>query len=142
LLALAARAGAQTEIYGSGCAGSIATPGISVGGSILPGQKAQVSLTGAPPGAFVYFLLGKSDTSSVFGPLPLALSVFAGFQPGCRLLGSADTQLLMNAGPQGNLKLSFKLPASLGSDLYVQWAVVESISPLSVVMTAGAHICL
>lgn len=141
LLALTATAAAQTEIYGSGCSGASA-PTISVAGSILPGSKAQVSLAGAPPGAFVYFLLGKSDTTSGFGPLPFDLSGFAGFQPGCKLLTSVETQLLINASPLGTLKFSFKLPANMGSDLYAQWAVVESISPLSVVMTAGAHICL
>jgi glucose/arabinose dehydrogenase len=134
----AAQAPAQSEVYGTGCG----TPTIGVTGSFIPGQKAQITLAGAPPGAFVYFLLGNSETSSVFGPLPLDLSVFAGFQPGCKLLTSASTQLLLNAGPQGGLKLSFKLPSSMGSDLHAQWAVVQSLSPLTVVMTGGAHISL
>src|SRR5262245_5420384 len=138
---LAASTLAQTEIYGSACGGA-SEPGIGVAGSILPGQHAQITLTGAPPGAFVLFLLGSSDTSSPYGPLPLDLSAFSGFQPGCQLLTSASTQILLNAGPQGSLKLSFKLPATLGSDLYAQWVVVQSPSPLSAVMTAGAHISL
>src|SRR5262245_11175646 len=100
LLPVAARSAAQTEIYGSACSGAFA-PGISVSGSILPGAKAQVSLAGAPPGAFVLFLFGTSDTVSAYGPLPLDLSGFAGFGPGCRLLGSAEIQILLNASAQG-----------------------------------------
>ncbi len=142
LLHVAARSAAQTEIYGSGCSGALAAPSIAVSGSILPGAKAQVSLAGAPPGAITLFLLGTSDTSSVYGPLPLDLSAFPEFAPGCELLGSSGIQILLTAGAQGTLKLSFKLPSTLGSDLYAQWAVVESVSPLSVVMTAGAHISL
>jgi len=140
LLHLAAPTAAQTELYGSGCGAS--APTISVSGSIVPGAKAQLSLAGAPPGAFVLLLLGTSDTVSAYGPLPLDLSGFAGFGPDCRLLGSAEIQILLTAGAQGTLKLSFKLPGTLGSDLYLQWAVVESLSPLSVAMTAGAHISL
>ncbi len=140
LLSVAAPALAQTEIYGTGC--GPAPPGIAVSGSIIPGQKTQVSLSGAPPGAFAIFLLGTSDSSSVYGPLPLDLSAFPDFASGCRLLTSAETQLLLNAGPLGTLKLSFKLPSTLGSDLYAQWAVVQSFSPLTVVMTPAAHICL
>ncbi|HEX5011281.1 MAG TPA: IPT/TIG domain-containing protein, partial [Planctomycetota bacterium] len=138
---LAASALAQTEVYGSGCGGA-SEPAIGVAGSIVPGQKAQITLTGAPPGAFVLFLLGSSDTTSAYGPLPLDLSAFSGFQPSCQLLTSASVQILLNAGRQGSLKLSFKLPASMGSDLYAQWVVVQSVSPLSAVMTAGAHVCL
>lgn len=131
---------AQVEVYGTGCGG--APPGIATGGSIVPGQKAQVLLTGAPPGAFTWFLLGTSDTTSAFGPLPLDLAPFPEFAPGCRLLTSAQTLLLLNAGPQGTLQLSFKLPGNMGSDLYAQWAVVESLAPLQVAMTPAVHICL
>lgn len=137
---LRAAATAQVEQLGTGCGSS--APGIAVSGSIVPGQQAQVHLSGAPPGAFTYFLLGTSDSDSVFGPLPLDLSAFPEFAPGCRLLTSAETAVLLNAGPQGTLKLSFKLPASLGSDLYAQWAVVESLAPLQVAMTPAVHICL
>ena len=137
---LAPVAPAQVELLGTGC-GSPA-PGIAAGGSIVPGQTAQVYLSGAPPGAFTYFLLGTSDSDSAFGPLPLDLSAFPEFAPGCRLLTSAETTILLNAGPQGTLKLSFKLPASLGSDLYAQWAVVESLAPLQVTLTPALHICL
>jgi glucose/arabinose dehydrogenase len=140
LLSAATPTTAQTEIYGTGCGSS--PPGIAVSGSVVPGGKAQVSLSGAPPGALVLFLLGTSDSASPWGPLPLDLSAFPDFASGCRLLTSAQTQLLLNAGPQGTLKLPFKLPATLGSDLYAQWAVVQSLSPLVIVMTPAVHICL
>jgi glucose/arabinose dehydrogenase/N-acetylneuraminic acid mutarotase len=128
------------EPYGSACAGLLPAPTISFTGSFLPGESAQVHLAGAPPNAFVFFYAGTSDTTSLFGPLPLDLSGIAGVNAGCQFLTSGTTRLLLNAKPDGTLKLGFKMPSTLGSNLYVQWAVFESLAPVSVTFTQALHI--
>ncbi len=138
----AGRLSGQVVTFGSGCSGLLPAPTISYAGSLVPGQTGQIRLAGAPPGAFVFLDVGTSDTASAYGPLPFDLSVFAGVQPGCKLYTSASTQILLNAKPDGTLKVGFKVPSTWGGDLYFQWAVVESITPLRVVLTPGLQACL
>jgi N-acetylneuraminic acid mutarotase/glucose/arabinose dehydrogenase len=140
---LASAAAAQIAVtYGAGCAGALSAPTIAWTGSFVPGQSAAIHLAGAPPGAFVFLYIGTSDESSAFGPLPIDLTGVPGVSPGCQFLTSGQTRLLLNAKPDGTLKLGFKVPAGQGSDLYLQWAVFEQVSPLSVVLTKGLHASL
>jgi len=137
---LAPQIGAQVVAYGSGCPGLGPAPTIAYLGSTVPGQNAAVRVEGAPPNGFVYLHIGISDSSSIFGPLPFDISIFAGVNPGCSLLVSPDIRLLLNAKPDGTLQMGFKLPAAFSSDMYFQWAVFESLAPVSVTMTPAVHV--
>ncbi|HZL98922.1 MAG TPA: hypothetical protein VFD43_01605, partial [Planctomycetota bacterium] len=128
--------------YGSSCAQFLPPPTLHFTGSLLPGEYGAVHVAGAPPGGFVILHIGTSNTTSSFGPLPLDLNGIAGIPPGCQLLTSGNYRIILNAKPDGTLKMGFKIPSSLGSDLYFQWAVIESVSPLSIVLTQGLHVSL
>jgi N-acetylneuraminic acid mutarotase len=142
LLALASGVPAQGVLYGDACHDLLPAPSISYEGSTLPGEFGGISVAGAPPGALVVLHIGSSDSTSNFGPLPFSLDGIAGVAPGCALLGSGEIRLILNAKPDGTLKMGFKLKPALGSDLYFQWAVVESLSPLSISLTRGLHLSL
>jgi len=137
------RAGAQlVEPYGSGCSGPLSAPTISYSGSFTPGESAAIQLAGAPPSAFVFLYVGTSDSTSPFGPLPIDLTGVPGVQPGCQFLTSGQTRLVLNAKPDGTLKLGFKVPSTQGSDLYFQWVVFEQLAPVSAVLTQALHVSL
>ncbi len=142
IAATAAPAPAQAVVYGTACGGLLPPPQISFTGSNVPGEFAQVHLSGAPPGAFVVMQIGFSDETSPFGPLPLDLNGIAGVAPGCQLLNSSQIRINLNAKPDGTLKLAFKVPATLGSDLHFQWAVAESLAPLSIALSRGVHLSI
>jgi N-acetylneuraminic acid mutarotase len=142
LLAFAAAAAAQGVHYGDGCGDLLPPPTIDYTGSTLPGEFGGISVAGAPPNGLLVLHIGVSDSESAFGPLPLPLDGIAGVAPGCSLLGSGEVRLILHAKPDGTLKLGFKLKDTLGSDLFFQWAVIESISPLSISLTEGVHLSL
>ena len=100
----------------------------------MPGEYGAIHVAGAPPGGFVIIHIGISNTTSAFGPLPFNLNGINGIPPGCQLLTSGNYRIILNAKPDGTLKMGFKIPSALGSDLFFQWAVVESVSPLSIVL--------
>jgi len=128
--------------YGSACSQLLPAPTLQFTGSLLPGEYGAIHVAGAPPGGFVILHVGVSNTTSAFGPLPFDLTGIPGVAPGCQLLTSGNYRILLNAKPDGTLKLGFKIPSSLGSDLYFQWAVLESVSPLSLVLTDGLQVSL
>ncbi len=128
------------EPYGAGCSGAVSTPTISYSGSFNPGKSAAIELAGAPPSALVLLYVGTSDSTSDYGPLPLDLTGVPGVQPGCQFLTSGETRVLLTAKPDGTLKVGFKLPSALGSDLYFQWAVFEQLAPVSAVLTKALHV--
>lgn len=128
--------------YGPACSQLAAAPTLHFTGSLLPGEYGAIHLAGAPPGGFVILHIGTSNTTSSFGPLPFNLSGFAGVGPGCQLLTSANYRIVLNAKLDGTLKMGFKIPSALGSDLYFQWAVFESLAPVSLVFTQGLHVSL
>jgi N-acetylneuraminic acid mutarotase len=142
LLALASAAPAQGVVYGEACGDVLPPPTISYVGSTLPGEYGGIYVSGAPPGALLVLHIGFSDSTSAFGPLPFPLDGISGVAPGCALWGSSEIRLILNAKPDGTLKVGFKLKSTLGSDLFFQWAVVESLSPLSISLTQGLHVSL
>ncbi len=140
---LAGSLGAQATVYGNGCSGSTLTPTVSFTGSTTPGKAGQVHLTGGPPDGLVLLMIGTSDTQLGNGtPLPLDLSTFSGVNPGCELLQSADFLFAFTADPLGDLSFGFKMPFGIGPELYVQFAVWESVSPLSIVVSDALAIDL
>ncbi|HZJ69802.1 MAG TPA: hypothetical protein VFF36_02650, partial [Planctomycetota bacterium] len=143
---LAGAPAAQDEppqmLYGSACGQFLPPPTLHFTGSLLPGEYGAIHVAGAPPGGFVILHIGTSNTTSSFGLLPFNLNGIAGIPSGCQLLTSGNYRIILNAKPDGTLKMGFKIPSTLGSDLYFQWAVVESAAPLSIVLTQGLHVSL
>ncbi len=127
---------AQVAPYGSGCDGLFPSSTISYTGSVTPGQNAAIRIDGAPPNAVVILHAGNEA-------IDLDVSSFEGVADGCRLLVNPNiAYLALPTNAQGSLKIGFKVPGSLGSDLYYQWAVVEQVTPPSVTLGEALHVSL
>ena len=117
---LAGAPAAQDEppqmLYGSACGQFLPPPTLHFTGSIVPGEYGAIHVAGAPPGGFVILHIGTSNTTSSFGPLPFNLNGIAGIPSGCQLLTSGNYRIILNAKPDGTLKMGFKIPSTLGSD--------------------------
>ena len=71
-------------------------------------------------------------------PLPTALPG----APGCNLLVSADVLDLYVTNAQGSASATFSVPASsayIGADIFHQWAIVDSVNTLGVVVSEGGR---
>jgi len=93
-----------------------------------------VTLENALPSTFAVCISGLSDQTYSGGALPVALPG----APGCNLY-VADTllQLFVTTGA-GTASAPFSIPASpanIGVDLFHQWAVVDNVNTLGIVMS-------
>lgn len=133
---LATPLAAQVAPYGSSCDGLFPSSTITYAGSTTPGEGASIRIDGAPPGALAILHAGTEA-------IDLDVSGFDGVGPGCRLLVNPNVSyLLLPTDASGSLTIGFKVPGSLGSDLYLQWAVVEQVSPPSVSLGEALHVSL
>ena len=116
----------------------------SSGGTIVPdignaglptlNSTYNVTLDDAVPQAFAVCVSGLSDTVYNGGPLPLALPG----APGCNLMVSADVLDLRITSPQGTASRTFSIPSSpayVGVDLFHQWAVLDAVNTLGIVVS-------
>ena len=95
---------------GEGCAGSLGVPGNVATSQPLVGTSATVEVDNLPANV-AFFLVGFSRTSSLFGPLPVDLTVYGA--PGCfgRVAPDATTLLL---GANNRATWSLSVPAGPG----------------------------
>jgi choice-of-anchor B domain-containing protein len=116
----------------------------SSGGTIVPdigntglptlNSTYNVTLDNAVPQAFAVCVSGLSDTVYNGGPLPLALPG----APGCNLMVSAEVLDLRITSPQGTASRTFSIPSSpayVGVDLFHQWAVLDAVNTLGIVVS-------
>ena len=108
--------GAATN-FGSGCGAGL----LAYQGSAAPGEVFTITANGTQPTDVVLLLIGFSDTTSLYGPLPLALPQ-PPWLPGCELLTSAGLLLPMPGG-----SVPGALPAQLDNyHIYLQAFVRDS----------------
>ncbi|MFK7742752.1 MAG: LVIVD repeat-containing protein [Planctomycetota bacterium] len=117
---------------------STVTPVLSNAGLPILNSSYDVTLANALPNRFAIMVSGFSDTTYNGGPLPLALPG----APGCDLLVSADVLDLYVTTASGTSSATFNIPASpanVGVSLYHQWAVLDDINLLGIVVSEAGR---
>ncbi|MFK7742751.1 MAG: LVIVD repeat-containing protein [Planctomycetota bacterium] len=114
--------------------GSAQTPALGSLGLPTLSSSYDVTLAGALPTQFAVMVSGFSDSIFSGGALPLPLPG----APGCDLLVSPDVLDLYITDASGMAAATFNIPASpanIGFSLYHQWAVVDGINTLGIVVS-------
>lgn len=129
---------ASYTTFGAGCAGSV---GVATNTASAPpqlGQSATITFGNLPAPSFAFAIIGLSNTSSVFGPLPVDLSSFGA--TGCFGRVSTDVSLFL-AGSNGAASFVTSTPNQpylIGLRYYTQALVVDAVNPLGGVMSDAA----
>ena len=110
--------------FGAGCASSLGVTNLSASAAPRVGQSLVVTGNNAPSNAAIG-MLGYSNTSSAFGPLPVSLTPYGA--AGCFGRVSPDATLLVTgSGNTVTWSLSIpNLPGLLGMKLYQQLLVLD-----------------
>jgi choice-of-anchor B domain-containing protein len=93
-----------------------------------------VTLAGALPATFAVMITGLSDSIYSGQPLPLPLIG----APGCSVFASPDVLQLFITDAAGTASAPFSIPGSpgnIGQSLYHQWAVLDPINPLGIIVS-------
>ncbi|MEE2886871.1 MAG: hypothetical protein VX951_05520 [Planctomycetota bacterium] len=131
------------ELFGKGCAGSNSKE-LRSGWTGLPlgGQKFDLTLRDAEQGLGM-LLIGLSNTTGPFGPLPFNLnSILSGAPLGCNLLVSWDMHLSTTVTGAGTAKFTIPMPTNPtlnGVSVFTQWAVIGFSSGV-ISVSDGVHI--
>ena len=118
------------------CSGTGATLAPSIGNNGLPSLNStyDVTLADALPNTFAVCVSGLSDTVYGGGTLPVTLPG----APGCDLLAAPTVLELFITSATGTAGAPFNIPASpiyIGVSLYHQWAVVDNVNTLGIVVS-------
>ena len=93
-----------------------------------------MTLADALPNTFAVCVSGLSDTVYGGGTLPVTLPG----APGCDLLAAPTVLELFITSATGTASAPFNIPASpiyIGVSLYHQWAVVDNVNTLGIVVS-------
>ena len=125
--------------YRVNCTGSgTIVPDLSNNGLPTLSSNYTVTLDDAVPQSFAICVSGLSNSVYNGAPLPAALPG----APGCNLLVSADVLDLYTTNAQGSASATFSIPASsayIGADVFHQWAIVDGVNSLGVVVSEGGR---
>lgn len=114
--------------------GSTLTPRLGNSGVPSLGSTYNVTLADAIPTTFAICVSGLSNTAFSGGALPFALPG----APGCDLLAADGVLQLFITSASGQASAPFSIPnnpANIGVSLYHQWAVVDNVNPLGIVVS-------
>ncbi len=114
--------------------GPTLTPSLGNNGAPTLNSTYNVTLADALPSSIAVCVSGLSDTTFSGGSLPVALPG----APGCSLLASDEVLQLFITSPAGTANAPFNIPANpanIGISLYHQWAVVDGINSLGIVVS-------
>ncbi|MFN3242568.1 MAG: choice-of-anchor B family protein [Planctomycetota bacterium] len=114
--------------------GNTIVPELGNAGSPILGSSYDVTLANALPSTFAVLVTGQSDTVYNGAPLPVALPG----APGCDLLVSPELLELKITDGQGAASGTFNLPSNpayVGLEFFHQWAVVDYVNPLGIVVS-------
>ena len=115
-----------------------AIPDLGVSGSPIVGTTYNVLLTNGAPTVPAFIISGLSNTISNGTPLPYALPD----APGCNLLVSPDATRLLFTNSAGQASAATAIPNSpglAGVTLYHQWALLENVNLLGIVVSNGGR---
>lgn len=112
--------------FGSGCAGSLGITGLSPTSMPRIGNTLSVNLTNLPQ-QIALLMVGLSNTTSGFGPLPVNLQGFG--MPGCLGRVSPDVNVIVGGGNPATFSVA--IPANnllLGLRFYQQALVLDPLA--------------
>lgn len=118
--------------------GGILTPAIGNTGLPILSSTYDVTLADAAPTTFAVMITGLSDTVFNGQPLPLAL---AG-APGCSIYAAPQVLQAVVTSASGTSSASIGIPATpanIGMSLYHQWAVLDAVNPLGIVVSEAGR---
>ncbi len=121
------------------CTSGVLTPSLGNVGLPILNSSYDVTLADAIPTAFAVMVSGLSDTVYNGGPLPLALPG----APGCSLYTAPEVLDLFVTSATGTASATFNIPANpanVGISLFHQWAVLDAVNPLGIVVLSLIHI--
>ena len=129
--------------FGPGCVGSLGVPGNVATSRARLGQIMVVDLTRLPKDAGV-FVLGASNTTSAFGPLPFDLGVIGA--PGCSLRVSTESASTIT-GSSGSGFATFRLPipnlsSLLGAQVFTQGLCLDTAANVLGVTVSDAALVM
>jgi choice-of-anchor B domain-containing protein len=117
----------------TGGAGGL-TPSLGHVGLPILNSSYDVTLSNAIPVAFAVMVAGLSDAVYNGSPLPLPLLG----APGCSVYASPDVLTAFITSGTGTASTTFSIPASpanIGVSLYHQWAVLDAVNPLGIIVS-------
>lgn len=115
-------------------AGANLTPALGNVGVPTLNTTYNVTLADALPTSFAICVSGLSDTVYSGGALPVALPG----APGCTIFVAPDLLQLFATSATGTASAPFAIPANpanIGVSLYHQWAVVDNVNTLGIVVS-------
>lgn len=130
----------QASVYAPGCSGLSPVPTVTGSGSLTPGYFFTVSLDGAPPQTPLVLIIGTINKDPEGNLLDIPLDGVTGMNPGCSLNTDVALFLVLQSDAQGRHDLTFSVPLGFGPDLNFQYAVWESTSPVSIVMSEALNV--
>lgn len=130
----------QLATYGAGCGGPGGLLQLAASGLAIPGQTVTLTGSNLPVGQLGAVMLGSSSSTSIYGPLPLDLSVIG--MGGCSLLQSMEITdpFFATASTVGR---PLPLPndyAFVGFELYAQMLMLDPLVPAGITTSNGARI--
>ncbi len=133
---------AQASIYAPGCAGLSPPPAVTFGGSLTPGGNAVIHLVGLPPSTLVALAVGTKNTNVNGTLLEIPVGHIDGVGMDCTINVQPIITIQFPTDPQGEIHLYFTVPDYLGPKLVFQFAIVESFSPASIVISEALQLLL
>tara|TARA_R110002096_G_scaffold40961_6_gene111180 strand:- start:615 stop:2510 length:1896 start_codon:yes stop_codon:yes gene_type:complete len=109
-------------------------PSLSHVGLPILNSSYDVTLSGAIPAAFAVMFSGLSDTVYNGSPLPIALLG----APGCSVYAAPTVLTTHITSASGTANSTFNIPpspANIGVSLFHQWAVLDAVNPLGIVVS-------
>jgi hypothetical protein len=122
------------------CSGPGAALPPAIGNNGVPALSSSydVTLSDALPSSFAICVSGLSNTVYSGGALPAGLPG----APGCNLHASPDVLQLFITSTSGTASTPFSIPSSpifIGVSLYHQWAVVDNVNALGIVVSEAGQ---
>jgi hypothetical protein len=118
-----------------------AVPALAISGGYQLGHQVDYQLSLAAPNSAALRALGFSNSTSVFGALPLSLSGLGA--PGCSLLTSAESVLFTPTDGAGQASGGLFLPnitGLLGAHVFGQYLVLDAtVNPLGIATSNGLN---
>ena len=124
-------------LFGTGCG----TATMRGSGAPQIGGGYTINLDNAPANAPVMMIIGRSNTSYLFLPLPIPLG-FAG-ATGCQLSVAPEAHAMLTASAGGSAQ--YEVPFFLtfaGTETFFQWMVVDPTAPGGFTTTRGGKLTL
>ncbi len=132
----------QLAAYGAGCGGPAGVVQLVASGLAIPGQTVTLTGSNLPVGQLGAVMLGSSSSTSIYGPLPLDLSVIG--MGGCWLLQSMD---ITDPFITSSIVLARPLPlpndyAFVGFKLYAQMLMLDPILTAGLSTSNGVRVSI